>query len=70
MLLKNFKAVIDEEEMQLTERLLKEKGREEYFGDISDELKEWIEEREKFLAESMARAYEVWVRGKRISVSS
>jgi hexokinase len=62
MLLKNFKAVIDEEEMQLTERLLKEKGREEYFGDISDELKEWIEEREKFLAESMARAYEVWVR--------
>jgi len=62
MMLKNFKAVIDEEEMQLTERLLKEKGREEYFGDISDELKEWIEEREKFLAESMARAYEVWVR--------
>ena len=58
----NFKAVLDEEETALTRKLLKENGEEKYFGELSEDLKEQIEEREKFLAESMARAHEIWLR--------
>ena len=58
----NFKAVLDEEETALTQKLLKENGEEKYFGELSEDIKERIEEREKFLAESMARAHEIWLR--------
>ena len=58
----NFKAVLDEEETALTRKLLKENEEEKYFGELSEDLKEQIEEREKFLAESMARAHEIWLR--------
>ena len=61
-LFEDFKAVLDEEETDLTQKLLKEKGEEKYFGELSEDIKERIEEREKFLAESMARAHEIWLR--------
>ena len=61
-LFEDFKAVLDEEETDLTQKLLKENGEEKYFGELSEDIKEQIEEREKFLAESMARAHEIWLR--------
>jgi hypothetical protein len=61
-LFEDFKAVLDEEETDLTQKLLKENGEEKYFGELSEDIKERIEEREKFLAESMARAHEIWLR--------
>lgn len=56
-----FKVALDVEEAKETEKLMKEK-KKEYFGDIDKELEKWIEEREKFLAESMARAHEIWLK--------
>ena len=41
----NFKAVLDEEETALTQKLLKENGEEKYFGELSEDIKEQIEEK-------------------------